>query len=119
MPFCKSPSMDRAEVERLAEGWGKVVARRVRVEVGPELAKFLGGLVHGVTRRERDSAAARRRGGRDEKLLGRAWEVPREQPPSGLRGTVREGAPQERRWGNRSYEVLVTVRERETISRLP
>jgi len=37
MPFRKSPSMDRAGVERLAEGWGKVVARRVHDEVGPEL----------------------------------------------------------------------------------
>jgi hypothetical protein len=37
MPFRKSPSMDRAGVERLAEGWGKVVARRVHEEVGPDL----------------------------------------------------------------------------------
>jgi hypothetical protein len=37
MPFRKSPSMDRTGVERLAEGWGKVVARRVHDEVGPEL----------------------------------------------------------------------------------
>src|SRR5262245_66377555 len=37
MPFRKSPSMDRAGVERLAESWGKVVARRVHDEVGPEL----------------------------------------------------------------------------------
>jgi hypothetical protein len=37
MPLRKSPSMDRAGVERLAEGWGKVVARRVHDEVGPEL----------------------------------------------------------------------------------
>ena len=37
MPFRKSPSMDRAGVEQLAEGWGKVVARRVHEEVGPEL----------------------------------------------------------------------------------
>lgn len=37
MPFRKSPSMDRTEVERLAEGWGKVVARRVHEEVGPDL----------------------------------------------------------------------------------
>ena len=37
MPFQKSPSMDRDGVERLAEGWGKVVARRVHEEVGPEL----------------------------------------------------------------------------------
>jgi hypothetical protein len=37
MPFRKSPSMDRAEVEQLAEGWGKVVARRVHEEVGPAL----------------------------------------------------------------------------------
>ena len=37
MPFQKSPSMDRDGVERLAEGSGKVVARRVHDEVGPEL----------------------------------------------------------------------------------
>src|SRR4051794_16748358 len=37
MPFHKSPSMDRTGVERIAEGWGKVVARRVHEEVGPEL----------------------------------------------------------------------------------
>jgi hypothetical protein len=37
MPFRKSPSMDRTGVERIAEGWGKVVARRVHEEVGPDL----------------------------------------------------------------------------------
>jgi hypothetical protein len=37
MPFRKSPSMDRAGVEQLAEGWGKVVARRVHEDVGPDL----------------------------------------------------------------------------------
>jgi hypothetical protein len=36
-PFGKSPSMDRDGVERIAAGWGKVVARRVHDEVGPEL----------------------------------------------------------------------------------
>ena len=37
MPFRKSPSMDRGGIEQLAEGWGKVVARRVHEDVGPEL----------------------------------------------------------------------------------
>src|SRR6476646_4469078 len=37
MPFRKSPSMDRTGVERMAEGWGKVIARRVHEEVGPDL----------------------------------------------------------------------------------
>ncbi len=37
MPFRKSSSRDRAGVERLAEDWGKVVARRVHEDVGPEL----------------------------------------------------------------------------------
>jgi hypothetical protein len=37
MPLRKSPSRDRAGVERLAEGRGKVVARRVHEGVGPEL----------------------------------------------------------------------------------
>ncbi len=37
MPFRKSPSMDPTGIGRAAEGWGKVVARRVHEEVGPEL----------------------------------------------------------------------------------
>jgi hypothetical protein len=37
MPFRKSSSMDRTEVEEMALGWGKIVARRVHEVVGPEL----------------------------------------------------------------------------------
>ena len=37
MPFRKPPSMDRTGVERMAEGWGRIVARRVHEEVGPDL----------------------------------------------------------------------------------
>ena len=37
MPFRKSPSMDSTGIGRVAEGWGKVVARRVEEEVGPDL----------------------------------------------------------------------------------
>lgn len=37
MPFRKSSSMDRTDVQGLAEGWGKIVARRVHEEVGPDL----------------------------------------------------------------------------------
>jgi hypothetical protein len=37
MPFRKSPSMDHAGVERMAEGWGKVVARQVHEAIGPDL----------------------------------------------------------------------------------
>ncbi len=37
MPFRKSPSMDPAGIARVAQGWGKVVARRVEEEVGPDL----------------------------------------------------------------------------------
>ena len=37
MPFRKSSSMDHAKVHQMAEGWGKIVARRVQEEVGPEL----------------------------------------------------------------------------------
>jgi hypothetical protein len=37
MPFRKSLPMDRTGVESMAEGWGKVVARRVHEAVGPEL----------------------------------------------------------------------------------
>lgn len=37
MPFHKSCSMARTEVERMAEGWGKIVARRIHEEVGPDL----------------------------------------------------------------------------------
>ncbi len=37
MPFRKSSSMDPAGIERVAGGWGKVVARRVEEQVGPDL----------------------------------------------------------------------------------
>ncbi len=37
MPFHKSSPMEQSGVERLAEGWGKIVARRVHEEVGPDL----------------------------------------------------------------------------------
>ena len=37
MPFRKPPSMDRTGVERMAEGWGRIVARRVHEDVGPGL----------------------------------------------------------------------------------
>jgi hypothetical protein len=37
MPFQKSSLMDSTGMGRMAEGWGKVVARRVHEELGPEL----------------------------------------------------------------------------------
>ena len=37
MPFRKSSSRDSTGLGRVAQGWGKVVARRVEEEVGPEL----------------------------------------------------------------------------------
>jgi len=37
MPFRKSPLMHSTGIDRVAQGWGKVVARRVVEEVGPEL----------------------------------------------------------------------------------
>lgn len=37
MPFRKSPSMDRTGVEQMAEGWGRIVARRVHEDVGADL----------------------------------------------------------------------------------
>src|SRR4051795_4435795 len=37
MPFRKSPSMDSTGIARVARGWGKVVARRVEEQVGPDL----------------------------------------------------------------------------------
>src|SRR4051812_37368977 len=37
MPFRKSTPMDRTGIESMAEGWGKVVARRVHEAVGPDL----------------------------------------------------------------------------------
>jgi len=37
MPFRKSPLMDSTGIGRVAEGWGKVVARRVEEEIGPTL----------------------------------------------------------------------------------
>src|SRR5947209_20377174 len=36
-PFRKSTPMDCTGIERMAEGWGKVVPRRVQEVVGPEL----------------------------------------------------------------------------------
>jgi hypothetical protein len=37
MPFRKSTPMDRTGIESMAEGWGKVVARRVHEAVGHDL----------------------------------------------------------------------------------
>ena len=37
MPFRKSPSMDRTGVEQMADGWGKIVARRIHEDVGADL----------------------------------------------------------------------------------
>lgn len=37
MPFHKSSSMERTGVERMAEGWGKIVARRIHEDVGTDL----------------------------------------------------------------------------------
>lgn len=37
MPFRKSALMDSTGIDRVAQGWGKVVARRVQEEVGPDL----------------------------------------------------------------------------------
>jgi hypothetical protein len=37
MPFHKSPSMDRTGVEPMAEGWGRIVARRIHEDVGADL----------------------------------------------------------------------------------
>jgi hypothetical protein len=37
MPFRKSTSMDWSEAGTMAEGWGKIVARRVHEEVGADL----------------------------------------------------------------------------------
>jgi hypothetical protein len=37
MPFRKSALIDSTETGRMAEGWGKVVARRVQEAVGPDL----------------------------------------------------------------------------------
>ena len=37
MPFRKSSLMDSTGVGGMAEGWGKIVARRVHEQVGPDL----------------------------------------------------------------------------------
>jgi hypothetical protein len=37
MPFRKSSSRDSSGIARVAQGWGKVVARRVEEQVGPDL----------------------------------------------------------------------------------
>jgi len=37
MPFRKSSLMDSTGVGEMAEGWGKIVARRLEDQVGPDL----------------------------------------------------------------------------------
>jgi hypothetical protein len=37
MPFLKSSLMDSSGVGEMAQGWGKIVARRVHEQVGPDL----------------------------------------------------------------------------------
>ena len=37
MPFRKTSLIDSTAIERVAGGWGKVVARRVEEQVGPDL----------------------------------------------------------------------------------
>jgi hypothetical protein len=52
MPLRKSPSTRSSEIERVAQGWGKVVARRVVAEVRPEL----GLSAHGIKQVAKDTA---------------------------------------------------------------
>lgn len=37
MPFSQSVSMERTGVESMAQGWGKIVARRIHDDVGADL----------------------------------------------------------------------------------
>jgi len=37
MPFHKSYLMDQSGIQQMAEGWGKIVARRISEGVGPDL----------------------------------------------------------------------------------
>ena len=76
MPFRKSSSMDYSEITRVAHGWGKVVARRVEEEVGPELDLD----ADDIERFARDAACAMARGTIEELLEKKAAALGPEQP---------------------------------------
>ncbi len=76
MPFRKSSSMDSTGIARVAEGWGKVVARRVHEEVGPELDLD----VDDIEQFAKDAACAVAKGTIEDLLEKKAATLGPEQP---------------------------------------
>ena len=78
MAFRKSPLMDSTGIERVAEGWDKVVARRVEEQVGPELDLD----ADDIEQVAKDAACAVARGAIEELLEKRAALGPEQPCPS-------------------------------------
>jgi hypothetical protein len=76
MPFRKSASMDPTGIARVAQGWGKVVARRVEEQVGPELELD----ADDIEQCARNAACAVARGTIEELLEKKAAALGPEQP---------------------------------------
>src|SRR5512135_2828396 len=79
MPFRKSSLMGSTGIERVAQGWGKVVARRVEEEVGPDLD--LG--ADDIEQLAEGAACALARGAIEELLEKKAAALGPEQPCPG------------------------------------
>lgn len=76
MAFRKSPLMDSTGIGRVAQGWGKVVARRVQEEVGPDLDLD----ADDIEQIARDAACAVAKGAIEELLEKKALGLGPEQP---------------------------------------
>lgn len=76
MTFRKSSLMDSTGIERVAEGWGKVVARRVEEQIGPDLDLD----ADDIEQLARGAACAVAKGAIEELLEKRAAVLGSEQP---------------------------------------
>jgi hypothetical protein len=76
MPFRKSSSIDSSGIAQVAQGWGKVVARRVEEEVGPDLDLD----ADQIERFARDAACVVAKGAIEELLEKKASLLGPEQP---------------------------------------
>lgn len=81
MPFRRSSSMDSTEIQRVARGWGKVVARRVEERVGPDLDLD----ADDIEIYAKDAACAVARGAIEELLEKKAAALSPQQPCPGCR----------------------------------
>jgi hypothetical protein len=79
MPFRKSPLMDSTGIQRVAEGWGKVVARRVEEQFGPGLDLD----ADDIEQFAKDAACTLARGAIEELLEKKAAALGPEQPCPG------------------------------------